>query len=169
MGESKCSRCKTFYHFYSNRLRDQYIQNWNNYCNTCSKLIYYRHFKTSYTVEPYLTIIGLNKFRRCFAAFRASSHCLMIEKGRHFKLDRANRFCPYCNDTVECEYHFLLICPLYNELRARYIQKKYYNRPNLNKFYILMASNRKVVIRNLSMFIYYAFKKRSFELNSLSN
>ena len=33
-------------------------------------------------------------------------------------LNRSERICKLCNSkSVECEYHFLLVCPFYRELR----------------------------------------------------
>jgi len=44
----------------------------------------------------------------------------MIEKGRHLNLDKDYRYCPVCLHngirTVGDEMHFLLVCPLYNNL-----------------------------------------------------
>ena len=48
----------------------------------------------------------------------------MIEKGRHMKIDRAYRFCPLCLKRnvycIENEVHFLLVCPIYADIRERH-------------------------------------------------
>ena len=41
----------------------------------------------------------------------------MIETGRHKKIPKEKRFCPFCTDTVETETHFLLQCPTYGTMR----------------------------------------------------
>ena len=48
--------------------------------------------------------------------FRLSNHELMIEKGRHMKIEVCERKCPFCR-CVEDETHFLIICPNYTLLR----------------------------------------------------
>lgn len=146
---------------YVKRLKDQYLQIWSNEYFENRKLLLYRNFKSSFGFELYLDCIDIIKFRRSLPAFRCSSHQLMIEKGRHIGIPRENRFCIHCDKIIECEYHFILKCPLYNSLRLQYIQKKYYENPSLHKFNLLMSCKNKDVLRNLAMFIYYAFKLRS--------
>ena len=41
----------------------------------------------------------------CFSMF-----VLWIEKGRHRKINLANRMCPLCRSEVEDEFHFSMIC-----------------------------------------------------------
>ena len=54
------------------------------------------------------------------ARFRCSNHKLAIEEGRHNAINLANRLCKFCDSIQVCvkedEFHFLLICPLFNEL-----------------------------------------------------
>ena len=35
---------------------------------------------------------------------------IMIETGKHQKVPKTERFCPFCYDTVEDEIHFLINC-----------------------------------------------------------
>jgi hypothetical protein len=84
------------------------------------KLTYYSSYKTRFTVEYYVHVLDIVNFRKCFASFRCSVHNLLIETGRHYGLNREERICPYC-ETVEDEFHLMLICPLYNDtLEPRY-------------------------------------------------
>ena len=53
--------------------------------------------------------------------FRLSNHRLMIEVGRHNKIPRDRRFCPFCPDLIEDEKHFLFTCPTYTHLRRRFL------------------------------------------------
>ena len=50
-----------------------------------------------------------------------------ISEGRILCIDRQVRFCKYCLNLgihlVEEEHHVLLICPLFNDIRHRYIAK----------------------------------------------
>ncbi|XP_045167413.2 RAB6A-GEF complex partner protein 2-like [Mercenaria mercenaria] len=49
---------------------------------------------------------------------RIGSHDLEIETGRHRKIERENRLCRKCNkNIIEDEFHFLLCCEFYSELR----------------------------------------------------
>ena len=48
---------------------------------------------------------------------RLSNHTLMIETGRHHKIPKEIRFCPFCQNAVETEIHFLFQCPTYSTMR----------------------------------------------------
>ena len=81
------------------------------------KLRTYSMMKTGVGLEDYLSVIRNVSVRTQFTKFRLSDHDLEIERGRHRGLDAARRFCPFCKDRVEDEIHFLLECPIYDELR----------------------------------------------------
>ena len=53
---------------------------------------------------------------------RISAHNLNIETGRFYNLDRHERVCSMCNlKVVEDEYHFILQCEKYIDVRRRYL------------------------------------------------
>ena len=69
---------------------------------------------------------------------------------------------------VEDEYHFLLKCPLLNDLRGIYLAPKYTTNPNMHKFVLLMTSNQEQDICNIATYIYMAYVKRRSILNEQS-
>jgi len=62
---------------------------------------------------------------------------------------------------IENEYHFLLICPFYTELRNTHIPRYYRTWPTATKFKLLINTNSEIKIRNLATFLYQAFRKRN--------
>lgn len=48
---------------------------------------------------------------------RLSNHMLNIEKGRHNKIPKENRVCPFCPTIIEDEIHSTTECKLYSHLR----------------------------------------------------
>ena len=87
---------------------------------------------------------------------------LAIEEGRFRNIDRKQRLCNKCNmQVLENEYHFLLVCPFYSDLRSLYLPRYYYTWPNINKFKNIMQSTSKNVMIKLAKFIHLAFNKRS--------
>ena len=85
---------------------------------------------------------------------RTSNHKLPIEKGRYRNLPRENRTCNLCDlDKIGDEFHFLLECPLLNDIRSKYISRYYYTRPNFYKFSQLLANRNKTKLLSLSKFI----------------
>ena len=59
------------------------------------------------------------------------------------------------------EFHFVLECSLYQELRQEYIKRFFWIRPNIPKFIELLQSENKNIIKNLSVYIYKSFEKRT--------
>ena len=75
-----------------------------------SKLRSFAKLKTEIGMTKYLTQVKHLDSRIALSKLRLSNHDLMIEKGRHVKLDKTVRFCPFCPSDVETELHFLLQC-----------------------------------------------------------
>ena len=140
--------------------KDQYMQRWHAECSTNVKLNHYCMFKTNFHVEKYTYAFDIDKYRKCLANFRSSSHSLMIEKGRHIGIDREHRSCFYCETVLENEFHFMIVCQLYDDIRLVYIPLYYYQFPSYTKFYSLMSSENETLIRNTAMYIYNAMLER---------
>lgn len=152
-----------YYPSIKQRIRDQYFQNWHEKVNSYSKLQYYKNFKTNFQFETYLSIISNDNERKEMTRFRLSSHQLQIEQGRYQNIERAYRLCTFCShNVVESEYHFLLCCPFYRDLRLRYFNN--ISWPSLSKFYRIMSSTNKKTILNTGHFIYRAVKLRNEKL-----
>ena len=98
---------------------DQFYQQWFSDLRKSSKLETYCLIKTNFERESYLEQVTTIKHRTALAKFRCSSHMLLIEEGRYRNIPREQRLCSKCNMTeIETEYHFLLVCPYYREIRT---------------------------------------------------
>ena len=64
---------------YVQRLKDQFIQNWRARCILNIKLNYYVNYKIDFTIEKYVSVVDVNKYRKQLAMFRSSNHNLMVE------------------------------------------------------------------------------------------
>ena len=125
---------------------------------TSSKLETYCLFKLDTSCESYLNKITLNKY---MSRFRLSSHNLALETGRYYNIPKENRICTFCNmNKIESEYHFLLVCPLYAELRRQYLPQYYCRWPSITKFKNLMQSKSERVIKRLSKYIFCSKQKK---------
>ena len=64
--------------------------------------------------------------------------------------------CRYCllNEiqVLEDEYHFVMICPLYNELRPQYFPDLTLN--DRTTFIHILSCSDVIITRNLSLFVY---------------
>ena len=91
---------------------------------------------------------------------------MLIETGRHSGIARENRTCGFCNtNDIEDEYHFVLICPLYKDIRSSFIKRYFKNHPSVFILIELLNSNGK----NLALYIIKAFERRNETVNNIVN
>ena len=92
---------------------------------------------------------------------------LKVESGRHTNTPINERKCEFCmNNDIWDEFHFVILCPLYNDLRKTSINNFYYTRPSVHNLTLLLNNaNRKVLI-NLALYCKYALKLRLESMNS---
>ena len=79
----------------------------------------------SFDLQCYLECDLPCHFRVAMSKLLLSSHTLLIETGRWHRphsIPREDRTCNICNK-LEDEYHFIIECPLYTDLRRKYIPR----------------------------------------------
>ena len=144
------------------RLTDNFIQNWQARLDASSRAVFYKSVAI-FQMQPYLEKVNIRKFCQAFSRLRMSSHRLEIESGRWTRPNSTpldDRKCNLCN-ILEDEFHFVLECTMFVELRKKYISRYYWNRPSMHKFISLINNDNETCIRNLSTFIFQAFKLRT--------
>ena len=154
--------CKHFLMSVKQRLSDQFVQNWNSRINESSRALFYRNI-SAFEIQPYLKIVNVEKFCKSMSRLRVSSHRLAVETGRWQKpnpIPYGERICNVCS-TLDDEFHFVLECVQFRELRIKYIPKFFWERPNMFKFIDLMKSSNENTVKDLSMFVHYAFLEKT--------
>ena len=86
---------------------------------TLPKMRTYRLLVQNLGPKDYLFTTRDVKNRVAMTKLRLSNHNLSIEKGRHQDVHLSDRNCPFCPEHLENEFHFLIQCPIYKNLRAR--------------------------------------------------
>ena len=150
-------------------LCDQFHQNaFESIRKEGSKLRTYAIFKTNIGYENYLSKITNPKIRTHITKLRLSNHNLMIETGRHKKINREMRICPLCHKGIEDEMHFLFSCPAYKTIREDLFITFNLEKPNFRflsnntKLEFLMAK----IDKNIGKFIFNCFEIRTFLRNN---
>ena len=149
------------------RIKAFFISQWRSQVNNGlprllggNKLRFYKQFKTSFQMEPYLNLIDNFHLRKCISKFRCSDHVLELETGRHKQIKLEERLCKMCKVAVETEEHFLRFCPKYNHLRLQYFG-------NVSSFLecvtIMQCDDRKSAF-NLAHFLTKSFKIRKDDM-----
>ena len=78
----------------------------------------------------------------------------MIEKRRYFNLERNKRVCSMCNlNNIEDEFHVILRCPAYIDLRRKYLKPRYSIRPSVFKLIQLFNTCCLSELRKLGYYI----------------
>ena len=93
-----------------------------------------------------------------------SAHNLLIEEGRYNRVNMPleRRLCRFCTtNDIEDEFHFILVCPLYRNLRVMYIKRYYYVNPSMFKLVQLLSTKNKKMLSNLARYLINAMKIRS--------
>ena len=154
-----------FFEQLSKRLHDIASQEWVNETGSLTKLRTYVEFKSLLCPEQYLLDVTIPSHRRALSRLRCSNHSLLIESGRFNNIDVHDRICPLCDtNEIEDEYHFVLICPFFNDLR-NHLPQRYKINPSRNKFNALMSSDKTSILKSLASYVYNAFSSRDLFLN----
>ena len=106
-------------------------------------------------MQPYLENLNVFKYMQAMSKLRMSSHRLAIESGRWTRpniIPVNERKCTRCK-LVEDEYHFILECTIYIDLRKKYIPKYFWKRPSMFKFVELLNTTNMKILRNLRFLI----------------
>ena len=68
--------------------------------------------------------------------------------------------CPLCKETSEDEVHFVLCCPMLDDIRKQFIPPNLCKHPCVFRLSLLLASTSQVIVRKLSYFLNKASKIR---------
>ena len=119
-------------------------------------------------MENYLKYNYHRDWRQYLTKLRLSSHEFLPEKRRWVKpkINYHERLCTLCDENdIKDEYHILMKCNYFVNLREKYICKKYmyYKRPSMYKFQKLMNTTKRELYR-LKFFIKCIFKEYNSRL-----
>ena len=89
-----------------------------------------------------------------------------MESGRHRNVPYNLRFCVFCLkrglNHIEDEFHVLLICPLYEELRTKYLSQVSFG--NISMFIKILSTKNVSRITELACYLFHYFNKRCLYL-----
>jgi hypothetical protein len=166
LGDSFYNKDKDSHAKATQRMADMFHQDsFSDIRRDDSKLRTYSLIKNEPGYETYLSEIVSIKARTALTKLRLSNSSLMIEKGRHSKVDKSLRFCPFCPNIVEDEKHFLLGCPTFKYLRSEMYEEvktkspTICNKPHCYRFRILLSGEYAAPVSN---FVMRAMELREF-------
>ena len=152
---------KNFLSVFKKRLKDCYQQEWTSTICAKDRYCVFSSFKQSLSLSFYLTSIKNLAARNIFIKIRLGVSQLQPHRLRYSQnVPYEERNCPFCDNTIENEIHFMFVCSKYKDIREKYISAKYYRNPSLFRLSILFASENENVLKNVTLYVYKAFKLR---------
>ena len=142
------------------KLKDREQEWWKQRIDSKPRLRTYRLVKECLLLEGYLkSDNGIG--RRHLARIRSGANPLRIESGRAKRTPRAERKCWFGCDEVEDEYHFLVSCPIYADLRESVVDEVGVSEFRASGLAIMMGPGTAKVTELVIVFIQRALKRRS--------
>jgi len=148
-------------------LSSNYVLHWKENIKKEAKMRTYTTFKNDFVYESYLNMSNESQ-RKSLTRFRISAHRLAIERGRYTTppTPAEKRLCKYCTmQTVEDEYHFLMTCGNYDQLRSDLTSKvlnsceKFNLLTEQDQFIYMMSAEEQISVY-VAEYINDAFSKR---------
>ena len=145
------------------RLTDIFLQNWNSKMLERENLQIYYSFKSFVTPEFYLSSYSIDyKFRTCLTQFRCGVSKINTHRFRFYE-NESLKHCPFCPHQLETEIHSIFFCKAYEDIREKFLPKKFLEKPNLQTFNVLISNFNYQII--LSKYLLAMFAKRKKALN----
>ena len=101
---------------FKQRLIDMFTQEWTADIRDKERYEMYRSFKAMFETEQYSSGIDIYCFRVALTQLRLGVLPITSNMYRYSDCHK-NKNCVFCQNQVENEDHFLLVCPLCTDLR----------------------------------------------------
>ena len=140
---------------FKNRMIGRFRGDWYSKISTSDRFSTYKVFKVTHQKEKYLDSKTIKKFRDALIKLRLEIREIGVNK-RYHPTNTVSQNCPFCRNTLENEYHVLFKCPLYSDIRLKYI-------PTLTgglSLKSVLTDHTSDNMRNIAMFIFYALRRR---------
>jgi hypothetical protein len=107
-------------------------------------------------------------FARYITRIRLSADHFSVETERYNKNGDATRVCYVCKDVTGGEFHFILKCPLYNDLRKQYIKPYFWKKSSTFKLVKLLCTYNLKQLRHLGAYMFKDVKLRTITVSLLT-
>ena len=142
------------------RLKNKFLKSWSERIASLSKCDLYNMYKLRFEREKYLRTLPTTLVITLYK-FRTSNHPLEVEKMRYVRpiIPRRLRKCTMYNlNETRNKYHFLFICPRFEELRIKYIPNNFRRNVNFCKVLDILSTKNGKLLLSLTKFIREALK-----------
>ena len=124
---------------------------WQQTLQESNRYLIYKNSKQSRYKEMYLNHIKPDVIRRLLSRFRLGVSAILTHKYR-FVNDKET-MCPMCTEHEEDDINFILHCPVYHDLRVKYLSP-FHSPPNEISFNSMLQMEDANMIAGLKLYIY---------------
>ena len=146
-----CGNVKPFIKELEERLCSSFCHRWYNHLDTSERLSVYNSYKHCFQREGYVNVLWMEVYSNCLAQFRMGVSQINLHRYRFSTTD--NTTCPFCANQQETEIHFVFQCPVYNQLRSKYLPDIINVRDPRKHLIILMNSSSQEAVLNVAKFL----------------
>ena len=147
--------CKDF----KERLAGNFYHRLCCHVSESSRFDVYNSFKTCVYKEEYLDFIKVSLYRTALARFRLGVSPFNAHKNRYAH-EEISQHCPFCVGCREDEVHVVMHCPMYADLRNRYISLQNACDAQRQVVLLLKCKDEETTVR-LAKFLYLAWRRRT--------
>ena len=77
-----------------------------------------------------------------------------------FAYHESSRMCPFCQDKIENEVHIVAECPVYDDIRNRYLTLDKQSNNIQEQINNMLKTNEETILVKLGKFLFLAWKAR---------
>ena len=158
-----CGNVKFFLKELEDRLHSSFCHSWCNHLDTSERLSVYNSYKHCFERERYVDVLWMEVYKYSLAEFRMGQSQINLHRHRFSTTDHTT--CTFCANKQETEIHFVFQCPVYDQLRSKYLLDILSVRSPRKPLTTLMNSNSQVTILNVTKFLVCAFNLRSLDVH----
>ena len=138
-------------YIFRRRSIDIYKQNWNARLTKSPRARFYPVVINDLSFYEQLDKIRNKSHRNALARLITSSYRLRVETGTWERpvIPHESRICTMCRK-LDDEFHFLLECPRYHDIRRQYVPIYFRLRPSMFKCIELLNTNNDKTVRSLA-------------------
>jgi hypothetical protein len=134
------------------RLLDVLIQELNSSFEISPKCSLYKYVKEGFELQLYLTKSIASLYVQNISKYCLSAQILEIQHGIFNNIPRNERKCKLCLECIKDEYHFILVCPFYNDSTKQYLKKYHYKHSSTFKLVQLLSTENITELCKLQIF-----------------
>ena len=115
-----CGDINRFFCEFKDRLYSSFLFRWFNHVQDSNNMGIYSNIKNVFGREKYVEYLNIGIYRSALAKIRMGASRLNVHRFR-FSDEIHKKNCPFCLDKPEDEFHFLFVCPVYSDIRRKYL------------------------------------------------